>query len=401
MSDRTRPIAPARSSTLQLPGVETLLRGAELETAHSDWRTDHTGEPFEALSILLEDLNNAASLNAIGIRRMYRRLHESLCARLKYIADRKRYPGIAAERIEAPIFILGLPRSGTTFLHNLLGSDPANRAPRLFEMLFPAPKSSQPLAAQLREQLCRESLTDLGFMDEDWLGVHPMGAERAEECIFIWELSLLSVTYPALAEVPNYQAHVFSRDFLAIYREQRDFLKYLQHGAQRRRWILKTPIHVRFLEQILQVFPDACFVHCHRDTAKVYPSIANMAAVLHSKYADIPPGEGAVVGDYDGTWADALEFRRRPGMAERFVDVKFLEFQADPIGTVGRIYAALGIDFPEGRRAAMAGWLAEDSRARSNRRHHQYTLADVGLTVAEIDRMTGDYLKAFDVPLER
>ena len=385
----------------QLPSAPDMLRGAELETGYSDWTTEHTGTPFEALEILIADLNEHAGLSAIGVQRMYRRLHETLCARLTYIADRKRYPAIAEEELEAPLFILGLPRSGTTFLHNLLGSDPANRAPRLYELMCPAPKSPEPLANALREQRCRETLAFQGLLDDDWLAVHPMAAERAEECIFFWELSLLSVVYPANADVPNYQKFLYGRDFTPLYREQRAFLQYLQHKEGRRRWILKTPIHVRFLKELMEVFPDARFVHCHRDTAKIYPSIANMATVLYSKYTDKPPGARAIVNDYDGTWSDALAFRQRPGMRERFVDVKFLEFQADPIGTVDSIYAALGIGMSKERREAMVEWLARDGAERSSRKHHSYSLADVGLTEAEIDRMTGAYLRAFDVPLER
>ena len=88
-------------------------------------------------------------------------------------------------------------------------------------------------------------------------------------------------------------------------------------------------------------------------------------------------------------------------MAERFVDVRFLDFRADPIGTVRSIYSRLSLDFCEDRAAAMEAWLANDSSERSGRKHHQYSLADIGMTEADIDRISGDYLKAFDVPLER
>lgn len=384
-----------------LPDADALMCAAELQTGHSDWETEYTGSPAEGLRILLSDLSKYANLSEQGMRRMYRRLHETLCARLTYIADAKRYPELKDEPIEAPVFILGLPRSGTTFLHNLLGADPGNRAPRLYEMQFPGPKSSEPLARGLREQRCRESLAYEGLLDDDWLGVHPMGAERAEECPFFWELSLISMNYPAKVEVPNYNEYVYSRDFIDLYREERAFLQYLQHLEGRRRWILKTPIHVRFLKEIVEIFKGAKFVHCHRDTVKIYPSIANMVAILHSKYGDAKPATRAVSGDYDGTWVDALAFRARPGMAERFVDVNFIEFQADPLGTVDMIYSSLGITADHARRAAMADWLLADKERRASRRHHQYSLADAGLTLEDVDRMSGDYLKAFAVPLER
>lgn len=386
---------------MTFPTLDELVQGAERETGHTDWATEHTGTPFEALRLLADDLQRHAALNPLGEARMFRRVHEGLCARLTYIADRKRHPGWADEKIEAPIFILGLPRAGTTFLHNLLSADPANRGPRLYEMQFPAPKDSHPLGRALREQRCRESLTFCGLMDDDWLAVHPMGAERAEESVFFWEILQISMTYSAVAEVPTYLDYIYKTDFRQLYREERAFLQYLQHGERARRWVLKSPIHVRFLEEIIEVFPDALFVHCHRDTAKIYPSIANMARVLRSKYADLPPGKGAIASDYDGTWKAAYEFRQRPEMKGRFIDVRFLDFQADPLGTVDRIYDGFGLGLDPSRRAAMGQWLEADTRQRAGQRHHQYTLEDIGLTDADVDRISGDYLRAYDVPLER
>ena len=386
---------------MSFPTSQDLIRAAELETNLSDWTLDHTGTPFEGLQILVDDLHMHAGMHVTGEHRFYRALMEVLTSRLKYVEDRKRNPGWRDEVVSEPIFILGLPRSGTTFLHNLMGADPERRAPRLHELWGPSPRIEGDMARQLRVEYCRDRLSSLGMLDEDWLGVHPMGPDRAEECIFFWDLLLSSVTFMAWAEIPNYQQFVFSRDFRGIYREYRDYLKYMQFRTRNRGWVLKTPIHVRFLDEILDTFPDARFVHCHRDTAKIYPSIANMTTVLHSKFVDVPPHENAVAGDYDGTWQSALEFRQRPGMAERFVDIQFLDFRDDPIGTVRRIFEALGENFSRERETALEAWLKHDVSERAGQKHHQYSLADIGVTEADIDRKTGDYLAAFNVRLER
>lgn len=386
---------------MQIPTARQLMQEAELDTGLSEWTTGFTGDPFTVLDILVNDLNSHSRLHALGAQRMYRRLHENLCARLKYIADRKRHPQVDEETIAAPLFILGLPRSGTTLLHNLLGAAPHNRAPRSDEMQFPAPKQTAVLARQLRVQLCHESLVFQGLMDEDWQGVHPMAADRAEECTFIWELFQLSPNYPALAEIPNYQNHLYTNDFTKLYREQKAFLQYLQHREGKRRWVLKTPIHIRFLKEIIEVFPDAMFIHCHRDTAKVYPSIARMADVLHGKFADRAPGANAVIGDYDNTWSEALAFRRQPGMAERFIDIQFMDLCADPLGTVETIYSHFGMEFDDACKQTLNAWLVQDRADRAKQKHHEYTLESAGLTEADIDRLTGDYLRAFRVPLER
>ena len=142
-------------------------------------------------------------------------------------------------------------------------------------------------------------------------------------------------------------------------------------------------------------------IYCHRDTAKIYPSMGSLTSILHSKHGDQPPASAAVIQDYDGTWSDALAFRDRPGMADRFIDIQFVDLQADPMATVERIYRHFGIPTDDRRRQVMTQWLAKDRRTRAGRVHHNYTLESAGLTLNDIDRMTGDYLRAFSVPLER
>ena len=386
---------------MSIPSVQELMRTAEMETSLSDWTLDHVGTPEEALDIMVGDLNRHAGLHSKGEARFYRLLIETLIARLKYVADRKRHPQWRDEVINAPIFILGMPRAGTTFLHNLMGSDPESRTLRLFELHCPAPQPSDTFTRELKVKYCQEFLADLGLLDEDWLGVHPMGADRAEECLFFWELLFLSMNFPPRAEMPNYQEFLYRQDFKSIYLEHRDFLRYMQHRGPKGRWILKSPIHVRFLDEILDVFPDASFVHCHRDTAKIYPSVASLAEILHSKFANVRPASRTVIGDYDGSWQNAIKFRQKPGMAGRFVDIHFSDFRADPIGTVAIIYKRLGLSFSTQRAAKMSGWLEADNVERASQKHHQYSLADIGMSEAEIDRLTGDYLRAFDIALER
>ena len=112
---------------MTFPTSQDLIRAAELETSLSDWTLDHTGTPFEGLQILVDDLHMHAGMHVTGEHRFYRALMEVLTSRLKYVADRKRNPGWRDEVVSEPIFILGLPRSGTTFLHNLMGADPERR----------------------------------------------------------------------------------------------------------------------------------------------------------------------------------------------------------------------------------------------------------------------------------
>ena len=147
----------------QLPSAETMMRDAEQATGLSDWGGELFREPFE---ILIGDLNTEAQLNELGAQRAYRRLFDNLKQRLKITEDRKRFPGIADEIIEAPIFVMGLPRSGTTFFHNMLSADPANRSPATWEIMYPCPPpiesqyDSDPRIAQAEDALQFEGFKD-------------------------------------------------------------------------------------------------------------------------------------------------------------------------------------------------------------------------------------------------
>lgn len=384
------------------PAPKTLIQRAERETGYSDWNTAYTDPLFRTLQVLVEDLNTTAKLHELGAKRLQRRLHEMLCARLRYIADRKRFPQIESEEIDAPVFILGLPRSGTTFLHNLLAADPDNRAPRTYEMLFPSPKiEDDEFEKELRIQRCHESLQYLGVMDEDWQACHPFGAARAEECIFIWDLSLISFMLFSVCEAPRYEELMFSADFHQLYREHHAFLQYLQHRRPSQRWILKTPIHVNYLDKLFAVYPDARILHCHRDPAKVYPSIARTIAVGRRKFSDRLPQADAGTKMYDESWRSALSFRERPGMAQRFMDVHFLDMQADPIAMVESIYDKFDIELSADRKNVLKSWLDRDRAEHAKRPRHHYDLAEFGLNLQDIDKSTGDYVRAFNVALER
>ena len=163
---------------------EQMIAEAERATGLADWGGDDFREP---LRILTTALNDEAELHAEGERIASRHLHDVLCGRLRMAEDRKRFPGIANEKIVAPVFVIGLPRAGTTFLHNLLTQDPNSRAPATWEIMYPSPP---PERATWRDDAriaqCQAKLQDIGFLDEGLKAIHPFGAKRPEECNFIW-----------------------------------------------------------------------------------------------------------------------------------------------------------------------------------------------------------------------
>ncbi|HSV57279.1 MAG TPA: sulfotransferase [Variovorax sp.] len=380
--------------------ASALLREAQQSTGLSDWGSDQLPQ---VLALLVDALNQEAALHERGAQAARARLLDVMCSRLKLVEDRKRYPGIATEAIVKPIFVMGLPRAGTTFLHNLLSQDPGNRSPQTWEIMFPSPPPEPgSYAADPRIAQCDAALRAQGFMERELQGIHPFGAERPEECNFMWELSLQSVNFMAFWNVPSYTAQLMKIDFRAIYREHRQMLQHLQHRFRRDRWVLKTPAHNLWLNELLSVYPDACLIQCHRDPAKIIASLASNFVALRKTFSD-----ARLSGDFGMLEAQArgmrniAAIRAQPEFKDRFVDAHYLDVQADPMGMVRRIYAHFGLPLAPEREAAMKAWLARDVSAHAAGHRHSYALADYGLDYARVDAVLGDYIRDCHVQLER
>ena len=383
-----------------LLNAETMLREAERTTGFADWGDDIFRHPFE---LLISDLNAEAQLTELGVRRTHRRLFDTLCSRLSLVEDRKRRPEIARECVEEPIFVLGLPRSGTTFFHNLLGADPANRSPMTWEILYPSPPPEESTFwSDPRITAAEEALLFEGFMESELQAIHPFNARRPEECNFIWELSFLTVNYGAWWHVPNYAAYFHSLDLRPVYEEERRVLQHLQHRFRRDRWVLKTPAHNASIEALLEVFPDAHFVQCHRDPAKIIPSLANNLVVWRRTFSEVVPrGEFGMLDLQARNLDRVAAVRARPGMEARFFDAHFLEVQRDPIGAVERCYEHFSLPLTRRRLTAIRAWMEQDREKHTKGPRHRYSLSDIDLDYASIDAAMGAYIERYSVQLER
>lgn len=384
----------------QLPSPREMMNAAEATTGLSDFGDELFRKPFE---VLIGDLNSEARLTDLGAQRAYRRLFDTLCQRLKVTDDRKRIPGVAAEHIREPIFVAGLPRSGTTFFHNLLSADPVNRAPATWEILYPSPP---PEAATYdhdpRIAEAEAALEFEGFRSEALQAVHPFDARRPEECNFIWELSFLTVNYSAWWNVPNYTALFYETDPIPIYQEERKVLQHLQHRFRRDRWVLKTPAHNRWLTELFTVFPDARIVQCHRDPAKILASLSKNLAIWRKVFSDlVPPGAFGMLELQAESLGEMAKFRARPELKARFFDAHYVEVQADPIAALKRCYDQFGVVFTPDRAQAIRDWLAADRAGHAQGPRHTYQLDDYGLDYAAVDKAMGGYIRQYHVQLER
>jgi len=380
--------------------ADVLMRAAERTSGLADWGRNFFLRPFQTL---VESLNSEANLNELGVRRVERRLSDTLFSRLRIIDDRKRYPQIAAERIIAPIFVSGLPRSGTTFLHNLLSQDPVNRSPATWEILYPSPPPrEQDHTSDPRIEHAAAAMELEGFMAAGLQAIHPFDACRPEECNFIWEHSFLTPNYMAWWHVPTYTKLLYSTDFRPVYEEEREFLQHLQLRFRRDRWVLKSPAHMTWLGDLLAVFPDACVIQCHRDPAKIVPSLAKNLAVWRKTFSDtVPGGDFGILELQAAGLKRVAEFRALPEFRDRFADAHYLEVQKDPVGEVQRLYRRFGLDLSAQRSQALRIWLEGNRAGHSQGPRHAYSLDEFDLDFARIDAVMGEYIRTCGVQLER
>ncbi|MGB7976508.1 MAG: sulfotransferase [Roseiarcus sp.] len=317
----------------------------------------------EALAALTSSLKQEASLSPFG-RLAARWDIKRMLSTLMILADVEREdPTIRTRRLAAPIFITGLPRSGTTFLHSLLAEDPLNRAPRIWEAIYPRPEHRAAEFAAGRRKVDLQ-LRIFNRLSPGIRNLHPIEADAPEECIEITSQVFRSPRYDDVYRAPSYRAWLDASGFDEGYQFLARFLRHLQGCAQMpRRWILKSPEHVFSIDALTRVFPDAMLVFVHRDPGHVLASAARLTELLRAPFTTaIDRREiGRKVSDYwqDGMQrmvkvADDVSFPLRP----RLIHVQYRALVSDPIGTIAQIYSTFGLEFSQAAREAMSAKVA-------------------------------------------
>ncbi len=358
---------------------EALSAKARRATGLEDFGAPPIDEP---LSVLADSLEREAALHRLGRFLMRTHLLDLLTTRLRLVDAWKQQPQEEAESVARPIFITGTPRSGSTFLHELLAADPALRAPRVWEVMFPV-TANEPDRGW-RDRRVGNAATNLWWFRRLSPGadaVYPMRARTPHECVAIHSTSLMSEEFVSSCRVPAYEAFLRSADLIPAYQWERRFLQHLQQKQRAARWVLKAPDHVYGLDALFAVFPDAVVIQTHRDPLQVLKSSIHLNWVLRGLYGrpedpiQLAEREARVLA---GMADRVAEFRQaRPELAERFVDVSYGELTADPLAVVNRIYRRSDLTLtPEA--AERIGRLAL-RRSRYRGRRSIPSLAEIGL----------------------
>jgi hypothetical protein len=380
--------------------AERLLQAARDNTGLDDFGDEDFLAP---LALLLDCLHKEADLSLMG--RMVARgdLLRTLENRLRLVDLFRQHPEIAEQPIERPIFVVGAPRTGTTIFHDLLAMDPDNRIPLSWETAYPLPPPesatyrSDPRIARVQADLDR-----VDRLVPEFKTMHPMGAERAQECVAITSHDFTSMIYQVQFNVPTYDQWVADCDMSSALRWHRRFLQVLQWKAPGKRWALKSPQHIWHLEQVHRAYPNALFVQTHRDPVRVLISMSNLAATLHrlsSDSVDLPAitryYAGALARGYDHT----VHYRKSGKLPpNQVVDLYFRDFIGDQVGTVRRAYQHFGLDLSDQAAKSMEAFLTDNPADKHGK--HRYSLADTGMNEGELRHLFAGYQDYFQVPTE-
>jgi len=336
---------------------DDLLADAVTQTGLQDFGD----ESFrEGLEILVRSLRDEARLNARGEAFVRHRLVGHLSQRLQIEDWYRRHPDIDDIPIEAPLFGLGLPRTGSTALSVLLAQDPEVRYLRRWESGQPCPPPATVAGHDPR----------IPERPEETVGTRhhvPHDTHDPMECLDLMALDFKSQIFQAFAQIPSYSQWLFTEaDFTPTYGYQRRVLKLLQWGEPVRPWRLKSPAHILTLDHLDAVFPDARFVMTHRDPTDVLLSVADVYADLLGGFTDHL--DRGYIGRLNvEQWSTGIEraisFRDRGG-EHRFYDIDFVAMQHDPIPEVCGLYGWLGQPVSQEFETRMRSWWARNAESR-------------------------------------
>ncbi|TNE58335.1 MAG: sulfotransferase [Alphaproteobacteria bacterium] len=354
-----------------------------------------------ALALLLEDMDQDNRLHPVGRYLHRQNLLRFLKARLRLQAAFKRTPAMSKEIIARPLIILGLPRTGTTRLFNILAKDPRHRTLSLWESYRPTPAPKGPgHPGDLRRAFARLERNAAYFLAPDLPSVHHLGIDGPEECIHLLSTSFLSYLFLVEFDAPAYHEYFFASDQRPPYHFYRDILKYLQTGYRRERWLLKSPTHIFGIEGLLDAFPDALFVHTHRDPLKVAASTASLTMIARGMGASSldPKRIGDQAFHHLDLGLNRFLKHRSQIDPSRIIDVHYEETVRDPMKVVETIYQKFALDLCDDTKAAMTQEI--ESKPQHFKGRHHYDAADFGLSRARVDRAFADYQERFEIAQE-
>lgn len=409
----TSPLGIERSSTLNLLnwggsilraiGINLFRMDADEMLRQAEHETNFTlRDPIaiEGLRRLLDSVKTEAHLNTFGQIALSRTLQRSLIQRMLVERALQEDPGMLESPVAAPIFIIGMPRTGTTILHALLHQDERHRSPLCWECLIPHPApNSVGEGPEVRMDAVRKEFDQIFKLVPDFKKKHYMETDSPQECVGITALNFASFQYVAQCYVPSY-LDWFSNtlDQSINFRWHKRFLQFLQFdNGQANKWLLKSPIHLLRLRSLFEVYPDAIVVMLHRDPTSIVPSCASLISSVRSLYSDHedPERTGREQLKIWASYFDRfLEERRDLDKESQIIDLTFDEFVSDQMRVVEKIYSRFGWHLDAETRTNMTNFLQREQKDKHGK--HEYSLEQFGIAQSDIQSHYTNYVDFLD-----
>jgi len=386
-----------------LLSVDSLIKQAEKNTGLSDWGDEAFLTP---LGLLTQPDTEQFRITFFGKYSLRGELVRCLTNRLLIRDEVKRHPETLSETVSRPLFIVGLPRTGSTLLQRLLSQDSHCRPLLHWETVQPAPApdprthESDPRI----ENAAREMKSAARFFPEPvYAATHFADVTQPEECWFLLQNTLmLPGPFSVMANFPEYFAWQQEQDLSDAYAFYKLQLQILQRNFPPAHWVLKSSDHLPNLGVLLSTFSDACVVHLHRDPQEVVPSFANITikslettnTLDRDVVAELPQ---QIMDGFLWDIERAVTARRQADPS-RILDVHYGDLVRDPVAVIRQIYEYFGYSFDAQFEARIVKWLDENPKGKHGT--HRYSLEDFGLTSEEVDRRFSDYRTRFGIVSE-
>jgi hypothetical protein len=396
---------PARMVSLD---ADELLATARAATGLDDLGEREWPGYEETFRRLVASIDEESQLHLVGRVMTRGEMLRMLETWLRLNAHWHATPAVAQEPIDAPLFVVGPPRTGTTILLELLALDPALRAPLAWEALQPLPVLPGASAAADRER--RRELSECE--QELWSDVHPefmtmheLASDLPCECVHVLAYDFAGPHWSMLYDTPSFTGWQLERiePLLArVYRLHRRMLQTFQHGDGDEgppRWLLKSPGHLQTLAQLFAEYPDARVIHTHRDPRRFIASLVSLLAVLRftrSDRVDIATLGPMMELTYQMFLEQVIDQRTSGAVPDdRIVDSHFLDLMADPVAALGTLYEQLDLPWPAHHDRTVRDYLAAKPQGKHGA--HHYTFADVGLDEASVRRSFARYVEHYGI----
>ena len=332
----------------------------------------------ESLDILIEDINTNPNINLFGKLAFWHQLVNRMKVRNQIDNIHKNN---TLSDIADPIFITGLPRSGTTFLFDLLNTNKNLRGPLYWEITRPTPIINQNSKwAYFRSFFTDVELNLARLIVPNLDAMHKIRANSPEECEQLNTITAKSIVYIYMAKLPNYLQYLMQTDFKNVFQWHKKFFQILEVSNRPKKWLLKDPSHIEHIPEILEVYPNARFIHIFRDPLKSIASTCSLTSKIQKGLSNSVSNQD-IGKDIMTFWENAIaknKIGRTFLKADQNIDIEYSEFIADPIETIKNIYDFLKLPLNSDELEKKQNFLKVHIKNKYGK--HSYQLEDYGLT---------------------